>query len=243
MSWLEDHVNGIHDVIAISTASVLPDVQALAKEAEDAHQWWSAALRWNMHAIMEMVKVGSSTQWAFLDYAVKASANVVVATNSGPADAENCCTQFELDSFNLNAMSKIILTWDPVAIAAYGERVAKLATTEAGKSRPVLLARVALILEWLPGMLTGDPEKHSAANWRMSKIMMNLTDARTDAYSRLTEAERYLASAGAMVFLFIGGDNMMQASGFTLDVYGPNGDNLLQWANACGSKLGDVSRF
>jgi hypothetical protein len=56
MSWLEDHAHGLQDVVAISTASVLPNVQALAQEAEDSMLWWSAALRWNSFAHMQMVQ-------------------------------------------------------------------------------------------------------------------------------------------------------------------------------------------
>jgi hypothetical protein len=59
MSWLEDHVKGIQDTIAISTASVLPNVQVLAKEAEDAKLWWPAALRWSAFAFQRCAEMGS----------------------------------------------------------------------------------------------------------------------------------------------------------------------------------------
>jgi hypothetical protein len=59
MSWLEDHVKGVQDTIATATACVLPDVAALATAAEEAKQWWSAALRWNACAAKQMNALGS----------------------------------------------------------------------------------------------------------------------------------------------------------------------------------------
>jgi hypothetical protein len=98
MSWLEDHVNGVQDSIAIATASVLPDVDALATAAEDAKLWWPAALRWGARAARTMAEGGSNAYgMEFLEYAISAAANVVVHDGSSP-------TQFELDSMNLTTM-------------------------------------------------------------------------------------------------------------------------------------------
>jgi hypothetical protein len=234
MSWLEDHVNGMQDAIAFSTASVLPDVEALAAAAEDGKLWWPAALRWSAFAFMQMAKLGSNgAGLEYLEHAVKASASIFNPTTDGGAIDGEGCTQFELDSFNLNALSKIVMSWDPAAVAAHGERIGKLAVTEAGKTRPVLLARIALILEWFPSLVGGNPENYHAMNWKVTKMYMDLSDESSDAYSRLTEDERYLVKPSALTYTFLGGDGMMQTPGFSLlDAYGPNGDKLLDWANA-----------
>jgi hypothetical protein len=233
MSWLEDHANGMQDSVACATAFVLPDVPALAKEAEDANLWWSAALRWNAVAAMQMKKIGNTgAGFDFLKLAVDASSNIAMLTNDDGTINSGICTQFELDSFNLNAMSNMVLTWMPAALAAYGERLGELATTEAGKSRPVLLIRVAVVSNWFTASLAGDIEKFNEVNWRMTKQLMDLSDECTDAYSRLTFEERYLAKPAALLFISIGGEAMMRLPEFSLDIYGPNGDKLLEWANA-----------
>jgi hypothetical protein len=232
MSWLEDHVNGIQDAIAISTASILPDVQALAMEAEDAKRWWPAALRWIAFALHRCTEMGTNgAGFEFYKRAVGASANITIQNNSSTSNDERC-TQFELDSLNLNAVSKIVLSWDPAALAEYGERVLKLAATEAGKSRPVLLVRIALATEWFPGILTGNADKFAAVNWMMTKMLMDLNDESSDAYARLTDDERYLIKPCALTYIVVGGEAMMHVPGFDIDVYGPNGDKLLELSNA-----------
>jgi tetratricopeptide (TPR) repeat protein len=232
MSWLEDHVKGEQDFIATTTACVLPDVQALAKGAEDAKLWWSAALRWTAFAAAKMVELGSfSVSLEFLERAVKAAENIAMSTD-GNGSVGVSCTQFDLDGFNLIVMSKMMLTFDPALIAAYAERISKLTATEAGKSRPVLLVRIALILEWFPALLSGNPDTMAAMNWKLTNKLMDMSDESTDVYSRLTDNEHYLIKPCALTYTFLGGDAMMRTPGFTLDMYGPNGDKLLEWAKA-----------
>jgi hypothetical protein len=232
MSWLEAHVNGIPDIITFATASVLPDVHALAIEAEALENWWSAALRWNAIAFKKMSDLGvMGAGHDLLEHAVKVAANISVQ-NDVDASAPRRHTQFELDSFNLNAMSTIVFTWDPVDAATYGERIRKLAVTEAGRSRPVLLARVVYICEWFPAMLSCDVDLYCATNWKLTKMFLDMSDPNTDLYSRLTEEERLMTKPMVMGSLFICGDAMMHTPGFTLEYYGENGDRLLECAEA-----------
>jgi len=62
--------------------------------------------------------------------------------------------------------------------------------------------------------------------------LMDLTDESTEAYSHLTEAERHLVKPLPLSFTFLEGDATMRTPGFTTDGYGPNGDNLVEWANS-----------
>jgi hypothetical protein len=225
MSWLEDHVNGEQDIVAISTASILPDVKALAIEAEDAKLWWRAALRWSVFALVKMGEGGTiSAGYEFLSRGVEGAANIAIDTGD--------CTQFELDSFNLIAMSKILMSWRPEALATYGERIEKLAAAEAGKSRPVLLVRIYHATVYFPALVSGNVDRYSAASWEVSKRLMDLSDESTDVYSRLTEEERYLVKPSPLLFLLMGGDALIHTPGFTFDAYGPHGDKLLEWTNA-----------
>ena len=99
LSWLEDHVTGVQDVIAISTASMLP-AETLAEEAEAAKLWWQAALRWNAFARHEMMHSDGCNIIAseYLKKAVNASSNVIVVASTN-AEGGSGCTQDELDLF------------------------------------------------------------------------------------------------------------------------------------------------
>jgi hypothetical protein len=234
--WLEDHVNGIQDAIAFSTAAVLPDVHALANEAEDDNLWWSAALRWNAIAYMQMSGAG----YDFLKRAVDTAAKITLSSDDAPGDAGNTlklllgmtCTQFELDSFSLNAMASLLVSLDSAALKVYGERIGKLALTEAGKSRPVLQIRIVFACEWLPAILSSEPEKSFPICWKLTKMAIDMNDERTEAYACLTADERHLVKPLTLGWAFVGGDAMMRSPEFVLDSYGANGDKLVERSNA-----------
>jgi hypothetical protein len=232
MSWLEDHVKGVQDGVAISTAFVLPDVEALAKEAEALENWWPAALRWNSLGLSKIATAGwAGGGYEYFEHAVKASANIVMP-NVGDGDTSESFTQFDLDYFNLKAMSTLVLSWSGDALAAYGEKITLLAATDAGKSNPVLLMRVCFVVDWFAGLLSGNNDQYTAACWKVTSMLIDLSDESTDAYSRLTQDERDSVNPFGVALACFGGDAMLRAEGFTLDSFGPNGDKLVEWFNA-----------
>ena len=122
IAWLEDHVNGVQDMIAVSTASLLP-AEDLAKEAEAAGMWWQASLRWNALAQLKMSTSGLILSGSkYLKNAVRASANVVATTAAGDDDSSSSSpSQVELDLFELFALKSICTEWDPAVVAIYGQ--------------------------------------------------------------------------------------------------------------------------
>jgi hypothetical protein len=167
----------------------------------------------------------------YLERAVLAAENVVMPTDGGGSASEHC-TQFELDSFNLTSMAKIVMSWNPADAVKYGERIGLVATTEAGTSRPILLASCFLVCEWFFAFLAGDTQGFVAAIWKITKMNFDMNDARTDAYQQLTEEERYLVKPNGLSFIYMSGDAMMRIPGFSLDIYGPNGDTVVECAEA-----------
>ena len=181
---------------------------------------------------MKMAQEGNiGAGFEFLERAVDACANIAISNNGGARVDENF-TQFELDSFNLNAMSKIVMGWEPAGIAAYRERIQKLATTEAGKQRPMILFRCTYICDLFPALCSGDANSYAAWNWTMTKMSVNMCDENSDANSRLTQEERQLVRPMPLVTICLGGDAMIRTPSFTWDCFGPNGDKLVEWANA-----------
>jgi hypothetical protein len=235
MSWLEDHTNGVQDLVAFSTASILPDVQALAIEAEGMKLWWSAALRWNAFACMRS-ESETASGYEFLERTVQVSANIHIPTGdsaAGGGAVHHPCTQFELDSLNLNALALILMgTINTIETTTYGEQIEVLKATEAGKSRPVFLVRIEYFTDWMQSMVNGDIDKYFDWCWKLTKMGLDLNDERTDAYSRLTEDERQLVKPAPLSYLCFGGDAMMRTRDFQLKFFGPNGDKLVEWANA-----------
>jgi hypothetical protein len=232
MSWLEDQVKGMQDCVAISTASVLPDVQALATDAEDAKLWWSAALRWNALACAKMDGGGSLTAGKeFLERAVQASVNIAVPTDGGTRDA-SYCTQFDLDCFNLHTMSTMVMSWDPAALAAYGEKIRKLTASEAGKSNPILLIRIFTVMEWFPSLLSGTPDTYVSGCLKWHNMFMDTMNEKTDVYFNLSEEERHLLKPMTFLCIILGSDSILRLPDFAMDCFGKNGDLLLEWSNA-----------
>lgn len=100
MSWMDDHVCGMQDVIAVSAASILP-VESLAKEAEAAEMWWQAALRWNAMGLVKTAEAGGNDAGVnHFKSAASASAKAVVAVPNIAGGAATC-NQFELDVFDM----------------------------------------------------------------------------------------------------------------------------------------------
>jgi hypothetical protein len=122
---------------------------------------------------------------------------------------------------------------DSAGIAAYGERVGQLSSTEAGKSRPVLLIQVGLILEWFPAILSGNLDKYAEVSWHLTKKLMAMNDESKDAYSRLTEEERELVKPISLIYTFLSGEAFMRAvAAEQSSPFGPHGDKLVEWAAA-----------
>lgn len=169
LSWLEDNVGGVQDMISEAAALLLP-VEELAKEAEAAGSWWQAALRWNALASVKIAEAGQDVGGAAsLKLAVAASAHVVGGVDGGGGEG-SAVAQFDLDTFNLYALKTILKSWDPEDIAVYSDRLDKALDTPAGRSRPLIGLGVAMVRVWYPGLLSGDQMKHAHGNWTMVSI-------------------------------------------------------------------------
>ena len=95
-----------------------------------------------------------------------------------------------------------------------------------------LLCKIYVVVHWFLGLVSGDSDKHAAGTWELFKMCTDMVDERTDVYSNASEEDRYLMKPFAGSFLWWGQDNMMRAPGFSLDVFGPNGDKLVEWFQA-----------
>jgi hypothetical protein len=71
-----------------------------------AHSCWTPHFPWHTFTCV----------CRFLKRAVEAAANIVMPTEGGVSGAGCRCTQFELDSLNLHAMSKIVQSWQGVLL-------------------------------------------------------------------------------------------------------------------------------
>jgi hypothetical protein len=233
ISWLEDHVTGVQDVIAASTAALLP-VDALAKEAEDAGMWWQAALRWNALGSMKMAESGSHQGGAeHVKRAVSASAKAAAALSSDDGGTVNSTvvaafTQFDLDSFDLYGLNYLFKSWNPALLGEFGERYRQVVATEAGRSRPLMRYAALASLDWLPGWLSGDQQNFANVNWMLSKLAIDLYD---DPLS--TEEDRAAFKPLAAYPLRLAGDACLSnMPGFSWDYFGANGDKLVEGSNA-----------
>lgn len=131
ISWIEDHVSGVQDVVASSAASILP-AEVLAQEAEDAEMWWRASLRWNAVGLMTLAETGHlSESGAFVKRAVDASAKASVGVQQSKSDdgAGTLLTQYDLDSFDICALCMILKAWDPVDVGVYGTTCFRIIST------------------------------------------------------------------------------------------------------------------
>jgi hypothetical protein len=231
IGWLDDHLDGVQDLIAISTASLLP-AEALAKEAEAAGMWWQAALRWSATAHLKMFIDGvNATGVDDLKRAVSASANVVVSGTAPRTQGVLACTQNELDLFELHILKSILVSWDIANIEIYGERLKQVAQTKAAQAKPTDLFGVALGIEWFPAMLSGDKESFANVCWNMSKKLLDL-DANTDGSTIISEEEMANAKMLSTGLLFFVGDTLLNTPGFNVDDLGEHGEKIVEAARA-----------
>ena len=236
IAWLEDHVNGVQDVISISTASVLPTLEALAKEAELAENWWSAALRWNAIGWLKTGETGAIVAGnPFFKLAVNASSKAVAFTPDSSrrrASVINELTPFDLDSFDLHGINSIMKSFNPVDIATYGPRMQEVLAAKAGRSRPLMCYAAHQAFVWFPGMMSGNEQTAADANWKMSKTILDTCDENSNVYALSTEEERSNLKCMLSWTLRVGGDALLNSPGFSWNLFGPNGDVLVEHHNA-----------
>ena len=232
VSWLEDHVNGLQDVLAASAASLLP-VEALAKEAEAAERWWQAALRWSALGLLKRSQSGDlSHSSANFKQAVGASEKVQI---SGDFTGDSA-TQFDLDSFELSAYSIIMKEWNPAYLAEFGAQYQKVAESPAGLARPLQRYSALLTLVWFPACLGGSQQAFAAADWKLSKLVLDVCNAESDVYAQAKDEYR----EEAQVFLkpvvgwslYTAGEAITKCDGFSWSAFGVNGDFLVECKDA-----------
>lgn len=196
ISWIEDHVSGTQDVIAISAASVLP-TELLAKEAEAAEMWWEAALRWSAYGLMKLFESdgGHAESAPFFLLAFTASSKVHSTSAGSGNDAG--VDQGHLDLFEMYALSYIMKDWNPDNLAAYGERYKTAAASRSVRAHPLLVYSAYQTLDWFPSILGGDQQGFADTGWHLCKMLLDLANPETEAYALASEEDR----AKAMPFL------------------------------------------
>ena len=120
VAWLEDHVDGVQDAIAASTASIVP-AESLAEDAEGAEMYWKAALRWNAVGLMKSKEggtVGGGSKYFKLAVTSSEKAGAAARGNIDGAGAidgggDGGFSQFDLDSFDLYVLNFILKDWNP----------------------------------------------------------------------------------------------------------------------------------
>ena len=231
LSWLEDHVSGVQDVVATSVATILP-AERLAKEAEAAEMWWRAALYWNAFGLMKKNELGSHFAGnPYFKLAVAASAKANVALNSiGSTDGG--ATQYELDSFDLHAINFLFKAWNPADLVEYGPRMRDVVGTKAGISRPAMVYSAAMSLDWLPAMMSGNEQTIAGESWKLSKMILDLSDETTEVYTLSTEEDKAKGKPLMAYILMMAGDAVQKSPGFSWDLFGKDGAKFVEHYNA-----------
>ena len=231
ISWLEDHVNGVQDVIAASTASLL-NAEALAREAEASEDWWRAALRWNALGLMKTTTLGShnaGNQYFKLAVAASSKARGTLTTAGG---LDGNLSEFNLDSFDLIALNFVFKSWDKNNVVAFGDRFLKTVDTDAGRFHPIVSYAAKLSTEWFPALLNGNEQGYADANWNLTAFILDMCDESTEAYACSSPEDRALAKPMMAWTLAWGGDRILQSPGFSWDRLGKNGDKLVEHRSA-----------
>ena len=235
IGWLEDHVNGVQDLIAASAASTIP-TEVLAKEATDAGLWWQAALRWNAFGLMKKIEYGNNDAGRpYFRLAVAASAKATATspqtgsgTGAGASDGTiEELTQFDLDSFDLFGLNLIFKAWNKDDLAIYGDRFRQVLTAKAGQSRPLLCYSARMSLDWFPAILSGNEQRYADECWKMVQMVIDLEDVSTEVHALSTEEDRTTAKPLLAWPLWSGGDAVMNSPGFSWACFGHNGDKLV----------------
>ena len=220
IAWLEDHVNGVQDLIAASAASVCP-AETLAKEAEASEAWWKAALRWNAFGLMTRNKMGEYTAAnPFFKLAVAASAKVGTDVS-----------QFDLDSFDLYGINAIMKAWGPADEIKYGPRMGQVVASKAGMAHPMMCLAKLLSFDWQPAWLSGNPQAFAAACWKLCTLSLDISDPSrgSDLHTFASEYDRTLAKVTIRNMLIHIGDAIFKMPGFDWDhEFGSNGDKLVE---------------
>ena len=145
-------------------------------------------------------------------------------------------TQFDLDMFDVKCTCSILKVWDPVEIAKYGNRYRKALATEAGRSQPLLRYGAAVQIDWFPALVSGNLQAGANELWKLAQLVLDCCDpqtARTEDSS--DEADSYHARIlKPLLFpsLTVGAESVIHAPGFSWDLFGPNGNMLVEYFNA-----------
>jgi hypothetical protein len=234
ISWLEDHVGGVQDIISASTASILT-VEVLAKEAEEAGMWWQGALRWKAFGLLKAKEAGAlhgGTEYLKLALATSAKAADAILNNT--VDPGVQYTQSDLDMFDLKCLNSILKSWDPAQVAIYGERYRKALATDAGRSQPLICYGGTSTLDMFPALVGGNMQSYANETWKLAELVLDRCDPQNIAM------ETDGSDEGGFVLLLkpmlswhlnFSGDAIMNAPGFSWDRFGPDGDKLVDYYN------------
>ena len=227
LDWLEDHDHGRQGLIAASAASIVP-AESLAEEAEAAEMWWNAALRWNAFGLLKMAELGShAAAMPYFKLAVAASAKASAAPTS-VGDTSVSFTLFDQNTFDLFGLNFLLKSFDPAALAEYGERYQQVLATEAGQSRPLMCYSSMMTLDWFPALLEcTDEQSFSDANWRMSKHILDMCDESASC----SEDDRMKAKPLLAWTVWCAGDTIVHSPAFSWELFGENGNKLFEYQN------------
>jgi hypothetical protein len=152
IGWTEDLVKGHTDMIAIAACNHLgaDRLRQLAVHAEEEERWWSAAIRW-----MGVGEVIYSTGDAGMSLPVFRHAAELIS-NVVPIESAStsASSQYNTDRFELSLVLRILKFFDKDDFATYEDRVARLATTQAGTEDPLVVSELIQTSQILGPMVT-----------------------------------------------------------------------------------------
>ena len=229
LSWLDDHVGGVQDAISTSTATLLP-VQQYAKEAEDAHEWWKAALRWR--AISSANKKGSFGHGAekggfdgvFL--AACAARNLVMQAHT----VEMQCNDSDRDTFLLLCLTELVMRWS-VSLAEdnpwINEILKEVCLSESALSNPTFAYRGLYIGDWYVSIVSGDEVKMGEVNLKLIQFAANVEEEGDRGRWALPNV--VWAMLQTQFSYFAGNELVSRLSDFTWEMYGgANGERYIE---------------
>ena len=87
-------------------------------------------------------------------------------------------------------------------------------------------------VEWFPAVLGGRHQETCNINWKLTNMVFEICDEESDAYEHVSDFDRQQAKPLTYIWLYMSGDGLTKAPGFSYDVFGVDGEKLLDYASA-----------
>ena len=166
ISWMSEGVVGILDELPRSVGEVLGmnRTSQLAAYAEAAGEFWVAAIRWRVAALIEEKSSGRTPALYIATQKVVACLAEYREQLRQPVELELQSTH--TDRLELAAVIKIC-QWDPEMIDQYSANLLRLSKSTVAPEDPLLHLQSIFILEACPGWFGGDPAAFGRANYKL----------------------------------------------------------------------------